>query len=159
MREPVRINMAEMAVGHNDMTISTGSIGSCVVIMIYDREAGVGGMAHAMLPSRAGPSDGAGDIYEAKAKYADESVDRLISEIEKMGGEKRRLSAKLVGGARMFKVLGGDRYGIGYKNVESARKRLQELGIPIESEDVGGSTGKTARFNIANGVVEVLTKM
>lgn len=158
MKGTIHINMAELAVGHNDMRIKTSSIGSCVVIALYDNEAGVGGMAHAMLPTRVGRERDLSE-YEAPAKYADESADRLVAEIEKIGGKKNRLKAKLVGGAKMFKVLGGDQYGIGYQNVEAARSRLEELGIPIESEDVGGSVGRVAEFNIANGVVEVSTKM
>lgn len=157
MSKIININMGEMAVSHNDTHIKTGSIGSCVVIVVYDDEAKVGGMAHAMLPSRKEKKlDGIG---EAAAKYADESVDRLVKAIEGIGGKKERLKAKLIGGARMFKILSGDKYGIGYRNVEAARERLTELGVPIESEDTGGTIGRLAELNLENGLVDVSTKM
>lgn len=166
MSPVINIDMGEMAVGHNDTHIKTGGIGSCVVIVLYDREAKVGGMAHAMLPSRTErQKDGVlktKDVIfetEAVAKYADESVDRLLNEVETIGGKKERIKAKLIGGARMFKILSGDKYGIGYQNIEAARGRLVELGIPIENEDTGGTVGRLAEFNLENGLVDVSTKM
>lgn len=166
MSRVINIDMGEMAAGHNDTHIKTGSIGSCVVIVLYDGEAKVGGMAHAMLPSRTErQKDGVlktkDVIFEAEAvaKYADESVDRLLNEVETIGGKKKRIKAKLIGGARMFKILSGDKYGIGYQNIEAARGRLVELGIPIENEDTGGTVGRLAEFNLENGLVDVSTKM
>ncbi|MEK7453105.1 MAG: chemotaxis protein CheD [Patescibacteria group bacterium] len=166
MHQTINIDMGEMAVGYNGTHIKTGSIGSCIVIVLYDYEAKIGGMAHAMLPSRGERQIDL--INEARAhinktefvaRYADESVDRLIKEIEKIGGKRERLKAKLTGGARMFKVLNGDKDGIGYQNFESAKRRLQELGIPIENEETGGTVGRVADLNLENGLVDVSTKM
>lgn len=158
MAQIVTINMGEIAVGHNDTIIKTGSIGSCVVIVLYDEEARIGGMAHAMLPAMPiGKSSEGADILQAK--YADQAVDNLVHGIESAGGKKGRLKAKLVGGARMFKLLEGDRYGIGYQNAEAAKKRLAELGILVVSEDIGGTVGKMAEFNLKTGLVDVATKM
>ena len=167
MSNLVDINMGEMAVGHNDTRIKTGSIGSCVVIVLYDEKNKVGGMAHAMLPSR--KEKGKKDVVEearenileaeAPAKYADESVDNLVGEIKKIGGETKNLKAKLIGGARMFKILSGDKFGIGYKNLEAAKGRLEVLGISLESEETGGTVGRLAELDLANGLVSVSTKM
>ena len=166
MSQTININMGEMAVGHNDTKIRTGSIGSCVVIVLYDEIAKVGGMAHAMLPSRKEKntdvmSEASLSINtpEAVAKYVDESVDRLVKEIEAIGGKRERFQAKLIGGSRMFKILSGDKHGIGYQNIEAARSRLEELGILIESEETGGTVGRLAELNLVNGLVDVSTKM
>lgn len=174
MSQTININMGEMAVGHNDTHIKTGSIGSCIVIVLYDEEAKVGGMAHAMLPSRR--KQYAKDVVsearervsipsrssnseESIAKYADESVDRLVKEVENIGGKRARLKAKLVGGSKMFKILSGDKHGIGYQNAEAAREQLKVLGIPIENEDTGGTIGRIAELNLENGLLDVSTKM
>lgn len=74
-----------------------------------------------------------------------------------MGTKPENLKAKLVGGSKMFRFLSGDDHGIGFRNAEMARKQLLLLGIPIESEDVGGSVGRSAEFNIDNGLVQVMT--
>ncbi|MBI4457778.1 chemotaxis protein CheD [Candidatus Uhrbacteria bacterium] len=151
------VNTGEIAVGRDDALIRTGSVGSCVVIVLYDGQAKVGGLAHALLPSR--PKNDPKLPEETPAKFADEAVDRLIAEIEKIGGQKERLRSKLVGGAQMFKILGGDRHGIGYQNAESARNKLRSLAIPIDGEDIGGTVGRIVEFNVRNGLVETVTKM
>jgi chemotaxis protein CheD len=94
---------------------------------------------------------------EAVAKFADESVGRLVAEIEKIGGEKGRFKAKLVGGAKLFRMLSGDDKGVGFRNAEAARNALLRLAIPIEAEDVGGAVGRSATFTIENGLVEITT--
>lgn len=160
----ITINMAEMAVGARGTLISTMSLGSCVAIVLHDHENMIGGMAHAMLPSRkSAPTDVVEEARkniksnEAVAKYADESVVRLFDEIIKMGAKKENIKAKLVGGAKMFKFLSGDDHGVGFRNAESARAQLLLLGIPIESEEIGGSSGRSAEFNIENGLVQITT--
>lgn len=162
--EIITINMAEMAVGSDKTLIRTASLGSCVAIVIHDHKNQVGGMAHAMLPSRkSAPADVVEEARrnikakEAVAKYADESAIRLVDEVEKIGGKKESMRAKLIGGSKMFRFLSGDDYGLGWRNAESARKQLLMLGIPIESEDVGGTVGRSAEFNIETGLVEVTT--
>lgn len=160
MDKLIEITTAQMAVGKGAVRLRTSSIGSCLVVVLYDYEAKVGGMAHAMLPSRPSHENVADVIsMEAPAKYVDEAIDLLIYEIEKSGGKKERLKAKLVGGAKMFKVLGSPGTGIGESNLESARKHLERLGIEIESEEVGGSIGRIAEVNLQNGLVTVTTKM
>lgn len=163
-KQIININMAEMAVGKEHTHIRTASLGSCVAIVLYDAVAQVGGMAHAMLPSK---KDKPADVIEearrnisaneSSAKYADEAVDMLIREIEKAGGKKECLKAKLIGGAKMFRILSGDNFGIGYRNAEAAKTRLKFLNIPIEAEDIGGTVGRAADFNIENGLVEIVT--
>ncbi|HEX9664562.1 MAG TPA: chemotaxis protein CheD [Patescibacteria group bacterium] len=160
MQKTIQIETGELAVGHNDTKIKTGSVGSCVVIVLYDEEARVGGMAHAMLPSR--PSNltvEATGQEKFSATYVEEAVDGLLNQVKSIGGKRARLKAKLVGGATMFKVLSGDKYGIGFQNIEAARRRLSELFIPIVAEDTGGSMGKIVEFNLVNGLVDVSTKL
>lgn len=162
--EIITINMAEMAVGSDKTLIRTASLGSCVAIVIHDHKNQVGGMAHTMLPSRkAAPADVVEEARkniktnEAVAKYADESSVRLVAEVEKMGGKRENFRAKLIGGAKMFRLLGGDDKGLGFRNVEAARAQLALLRIPVESEDVGGAVGRSVELNMENGLVVITT--
>lgn len=157
MPKTTELNAAELAVGKKNGKIKTGSIGSCVVIVIFDDTNKIGGMAHAMLPARKDKKNNL--VTEAPAKYANEAVDNLIREIKKIGGQLKNFKAKLVGGARMFKILSGDNFGIGYKNVQSAKKRLEELNIPLDGEDTGGSSGKIAELDLFSGLLEVNTRI
>jgi len=166
MSKIININMGEAIVAHNDTKLRTGGVGSCVIVILYDPEKKVGGMSHSVLPSR---REGNKSVFfhsaeeirnpGGMAKYADESVDYLIKEIQRNGGRKERLIAKLVGGAMTFKILGDGKTNIGRQNVESAKQRIISLGIPIEGEDTGGTVGRIVEFNLENGLVDVMTKI
>ena len=148
--------MGEIAVAlaSDTDTIETGGIGSCVVITLYDAEAKIGGMAHAMLPT-----DKATATHTEKppAKYVDEAIDALVAETVRQGAKQGRLKAKIVGGARMFHLLSGENAGIGFQNAEIAKKHLIERGIQIENEDVGGTVGRNACLQLSNGLLSVNT--
>ena len=155
----IEINMGEMSVSRRSNIIRTGSVGSCLVIVLYDKEAMIGGMAHAMLPTDTKNETVNSPPAVLDAKYADTAVDNLVSQMEKNGGKRDRFEAKLIGGARMFKILDGDKHGIGYQNAESARKRLNEIGIPIVGEDLGGNSGRIVEFDLRNNLVNIKTKI
>jgi len=160
MPKIVDINVGEMAVGEADACIRTNGVGSCMVICIRDEHKKVGGMAHSMLPTRNKSSKIRKELvvidnYTSVGKYVDEAIERLVEEIEYLGGKKERMIAKLVGGSRMFKFLNDSDGGIGSQNIEMAKKKLAELQIPIDGEDVGGTVGRMAEFNVGNGVVAI----
>lgn len=156
MPNVITINTAELAVGHNDDRLKTGSVGSCVVIALYDPVAKVGGLAHAMLARRRGGSDTDSD---AQAKYVPEAIEHLIAALIRIGGKKNRFVAKLVGGASMFQIFDHGKDSIGSQNVQAARDCLADFGIPVESEDTGGTIGRLVEFDLVTGRVEVNTKM
>lgn len=164
MLKEINIKTGELAVGAEETTFKTGSIGSCIVITIYDRVFKIGGLAHAMLPTRREVELSEKiDVDFLKgnisAKYADEAVDNLLFGLKKLGGKIENMEAKLIGGASMFKKLTGDKNGIGFQNIESARNRLKKFGIYIDNEDTGGSSGKAVNFNLQTGLVEVVTTL
>ncbi len=160
----IQIKIAELFVGNSDHIITANGVGSCVIIMLYDRLARIGGAAHVILPS-ASHFHETSKIFERDAegkrfvKYADQAVDTLIEEIEMLGGSREHTVAKLVGGAHMFALLEGDQHGIGWKNTVAAREELHKLGITIETEVVGGTVGRNIRFDCATGLVEIITKV
>lgn len=164
MSKLVEIHIAELFAGNDEFVITTNGVGSCIIVLLYDKVARIGGMAHAILPHAKLLEDEEGaPLFDAEgrgfAKYADQAVDALLKYVESLGGERKRLIAKLVGGARMFALLEGDKYGIGWRNTEAAREKLSELGIPIETEVTGGTVGRNVRFDCATGIAEIVTKV
>jgi chemotaxis protein CheD len=164
MSKVIEIHIAEMFAGNDEYVITTNGVGSCIVILLYDRVMRIGGMAHAILPrARAHdpsmvevPRDHDGRRF---VKYADRAVDLLLADMLTLGASRERIVAKLVGGARMFALLEGDKYGIGHTNTEVARARLHELGVMIETEVTGGTVGRNVRFDCATGIAEITTKV
>ncbi len=163
MNNRIEIHIAELFAGDEEHTIVTNGVGSCVVIVLYDRLARVGGMAHAILPKKR-EGDPSGTYHRDEegrvfAKYVDQAIEILIEEITVIGGNASHMVAKLVGGAHMFVLLEGDKHGIGWENTLSARETLAKFGIPIETEVVGGTVGRNVRFDCSTGIVEITTKV
>ncbi len=74
-----------------------------------------------------------------------------------MGVEKKRITAKLAGGAKMMAVLdtGSNGGHIGERNIKMARKILKDNNISILAEDVGGDFARTLDFNLDNGAIRI----
>lgn len=123
-------------------------LGSCVGICIYDRMKKVGGMAHILLPNNPGGGN--------PEKYADSAIPLLIARLVRDGAKKEFLSAKLAGGASMFKFTANVTLGqIGERNVEESKKMLQKNGIPVLEQDTGGNTGRVIDFFLDDGRMKV----
>ncbi len=126
-------------------------LGSCVAIVLYDPKIRIGSVGHIMLPAR----------HEAKnqenpARFADSSIEIMISKLKRHGAEPSRLKAKLYGGANMFPRLSkSSPLPIGERNVESARRELKKYHIEIVEEDLGGSVGRSIIFDPSGGTVRV----
>ncbi len=138
-----RVGIGEIRVEQGDSVLSAYGIGSCVVIVLYEREAKIGGLAHCLLPFG----------NEGDLKYPKGAVTELIRQMSYRGARLNKIVAKLIGGAMMFGDLKKD--AIGQKNIIEARKELRKLNIPIIAEDVLGDWGRSIIFKLENGEVEV----
>jgi chemotaxis protein CheD len=91
-----------------------------------------------------------------RMKFADTAVVDLVQELVRNGADRRRLTAKIAGGAQMFEVQQGSLVGtIGDRNVVSVKKALQGLQIPIIAEDTGLNYGRTVYFDLDTGIMKV----
>jgi len=133
---PVMIGIGEYHIGSVPM-MAIG-LGSCIGLILYDRERGVGAMVHIMLPESSGRTDRPG-------KYADTAVPLLVKELTGLGCKKQSLVAKMAGGAAMFEYFGNN-LNIGERNAEKVRAILAENHIKLSAEEVGGKVGRTVAF-------------
>ncbi|AJE49959.1 chemotaxis protein CheD [Paenibacillus sp. CMAA1739] len=148
----IKVGMADLNVTSNPNSIRTTGLGSCVGLTLYDPHLKLAGMAHVMLPS----SDIAREGQLNIAKYADTALPELLERMLKLGAERRRLIAKMAGGAQMFAFAGsGDTMRIGPRNVESCKEMLVDLGIPLIAEDTGGNYGRTIELDSETGVLNI----
>jgi len=155
MPKTIRVGMAGLDIAKSPDEIETLALGSCVGVVLYDGRAKIGGISHAMLP----------DINEAReasrgnlGKFVNTAVEELIDKMERHGANRRYIKAKLAGGANMFPNLSNEgTQHIGERNIEAARGKLNEIDIPIEAEEVGGTFGRTIILNSITGKVTVRT--
>lgn len=144
----INVGIADFNVSSSPNILRT-ILGSCVGICLYDAAALIGGMSHIMLPSM---NDGS----TAVKKYADTAIPMMLEEMEKQGAERGRVTAKIVGGARMFNVSENSMMGeIGSNNTAKVRDVLRGLGIDIVAEETGGNFGRTIDFYLESGIIKV----
>ncbi|HYT71178.1 MAG TPA: chemotaxis protein CheD [Gemmatimonadales bacterium] len=152
-REPQEsfVKVAEWAALRGDGVLTTLGLGSCVAIMLHDAEACAGGMAHILLPSKRLARD-----TSHPAKFPETAVPFLVERLKALGADPRRLVAKLAGGASMFaSLMSPGTVQMGERNIVASRKALHAASIPLACEAVGGDRGRSVRFHVADGRVEV----
>ncbi len=132
------LNLGDFIVTKDIANIACYGLGSCVGLFLYDRTNKISGGAHVVLA----------DELEKHTTYnAKTAFEKLIEEIEKIGGNKNALRAKIVGGANLF----NSGFNTGQKNVDTLVKLIRDNKIYMAGQDVGGSKSRTARFNTSNG--------
>jgi len=147
------VKVAEWAAERGDVVIVTLGLGSCVAIMLHDAAAGAGGMAHILLPSRSLAHDATNP-----AKFPDTAVPFLVERLRALGADPRRLVAKLAGGASMFaQLMTPGSVQMGERNVVAARDARRAASIPLARQAVGGGAGRSVRFHVVDGHVEIRT--
>ncbi|MER0238488.1 chemotaxis protein CheD [Fulvimarina sp. MAC8] len=121
----------------NQDIILTTLLGSCVAACICDRDAGVGGMNHFLLPGDA--NNGVGSRSESYGAYL---MEVLVNGLLKKGARRHALEAKVFGGARTMDL----QTDIGSRNAEFAVRFLATEGIPTACVDVGGVRGRRIEY-------------
>jgi len=105
-------------------------------------------MNHFLLP------DGSSHDRDARC-YGVNAMELLINDILKRGGDRRRLEAKIFGGANVVTALSD----VGSRNATFARQFLTDEGIAIVGADVGGTAARRIQFSPRKGTAKrVLVK-
>ncbi len=123
----IKVGMADLNICKAPDMITTLGLGSCIGIAVYDPVLKIGGLAHIMLPDSTQMRNNSNI-----AKFADTGIEELIRRVVMAGANKRRLVAKIAGGAKMFEVSGLSTVGnVGERNAQASRAKLKQLGIPL----------------------------
>ena len=153
MNNTIKVGMADLNALYHPGVLTTLGLGSCVGVAIFNRYTRIIGLAHVMLPYSAQASKSTN-----AAKFADTAIQKLVEKMIGMGAKKEHLIAKLTGGAQMFAFNQySDIMRIGYRNITACREKLEEMRIPIVSEDTGGNYGRTIELYSDTGRLLVKT--
>jgi chemotaxis protein CheD len=126
--EAVKVLPGEYFVHREDLLIMT-TLGSCIAACLWDRNAGVGGMNHFMLP------DGADkDAGSAGGRYGSFAMELLINEMLKQGAQRGSIEAKVFGGGQV--ISGMNSMNVGERNTRFVLDYLKAERIPVVSKDV-----------------------
>jgi len=148
----INVPIAEYAVARDDAVLVTIGIGSCVAIVLWDRESRVGALAHILLPNELLTA-----THEPPAKAAATAVPAMVRGMRERAS-KGAIEARLVGGASMFgTLLIPGAISLGARNTAAARTALADAGIAVIGEDTGGDYGRSVYFDVRDGSVLVRT--
>ena len=139
--------MADCRVGNAaGQVLATFALGSCIGLVVYDPQAGVGGLLHYMLP------DSGIDPVRSRANpymFADTGIPKLLEQVCGQGASRRRLVAHASGGASIMDPQAI--FDIGKRNYLALRKILWKTGILLAGEAVGGGNSRTVKLEIGSG--------
>lgn len=142
----VSLGLGEYVVGRQgEGTWVIYGLGSCIGLILSDHIGRNAAMAHIVLPQ----SPGTG-VVDQPGKYVDTAVPFLLAELRRLGSHERNIRAQIVGGAKMLQLTKmGD---IGRRNIESIRQVLADHRIPTIAECLGGTSGRTLRWDRKLGI-------
>lgn len=141
---------------HQDVTLYIGGVyasaeravlrttlGSCIAVCLWDAEGGVGGMNHFMLPDAPGAVNDPG-------RYGVHAMELLIGAVQRAGGQRDRLVAKVFGGGH---VLATEQRSdsVPERNIAFIQAFLRDEALPIAALDVGGLLPRTVKFETWSG--------
>ncbi|MCI8992312.1 MAG: chemotaxis protein CheD [Eubacterium sp.] len=147
MGKMIKVGMADLNICKAPDAITTLGLGSCIGIAIYDPVTKIGGLAHIMLP----------DSTQIKnntniAKFADTGIEELVKRMIVAGANRRRMVAKIAGGAKMFETNVTSSVGnVGERNALASKAKLKQLGIRLVAQDTGLNYGRTVELHCETG--------
>jgi chemotaxis protein CheD len=135
----------EVKIENKDTILRSGAIGSCVVIIAYDKQQQIAAMAHTMLPGKA-----PGSKKLQKSRYAENAIDELANLFTLNGTNENNIEVCLAGGANVLERKDND---IGKDLIASVKKLLKDKGIEILAESLGGIMRRSVSLNGETGYV------
>lgn len=146
-RNPQTVGLGELKVSCDSQdTLVAFGLGSCVGVGIYDPQAHVAGLLHAILPKRPPSAD------PLSPKYVDSGITALLAALEANGAERQRMIVRVAGGANILAASGVKQgLNIGERNVAAVLEALAARQLPIAAQEVGGNVGRTVRLYVADG--------
>lgn len=118
-----------------DNELITTVLGSCVSACIRDKELGIGGMNHFMLPESNYGQKKTGNetIVGASTRYGNYAMEHLINTILSHGGKRKNLEIKVFGGGKIIPTL----TDVGIKNINFVLDYIDQEGLRLLSQDLG----------------------
>ncbi len=145
--------MADLKSCKSPEILTTLGLGSCVGIVLHDPVTKVSGLAHVMLPDSTQIRNN-----NNVAKFADTAIDKLIGDMIALGANRKRLVAKIAGGAQMFSFdSANEMMRIGERNAKATKVKLKALDIRVLAEDTGANYGRSIEFYSETGDLLIKT--
>ena len=143
--DAVKVLPGEYFVTTADILLVT-VLGTCVTACIRDRDKGLGGMNHFMLPDAS-----EGGMLSSSARYGAYAMEVLLNHLLKLGARRSSLEAKVFGGGQVLASL--TQTQVGEKNAQFVLDYLRTERIPVVAQDLLDIYPRKVYFFPVNGRV------
>ena len=123
--------------------------GSCVAVCLYDSVRRIGGMGHFIVPGAVGTE---GIYRDQIASHGITSMEYIIGEIVKLGGDRKYLRAKIFG-ASYLQDDESKIHGVSLGTMRFMHEYFTVEKIPVEVDDLGGNARRKLYFIPTTGRV------
>ncbi len=120
-----------------------------MAVTLWDRRLRCGGINHYLLPQWVGSQ------VEEPHRYGNVALAELVAALRALGATERSLEAGIFGGASILAAFRARGDVLGTKNATLAQSFLDQAGIPVVTEHVGGHRGRRLVFHSDDGSSEV----
>ena len=142
------VNFCELKISQNPAeTLVAFSIGSGIVVSIYDPLTRTGGMLSLVLPasSTMSPEKAERQPY----MFADTGLPALLEAFEDIGAKTVNVKIVIAGGAQIMDQKA--EFNIGLKNHQAVSAFFFNRNLSIDHEDIGGISRRTLSLDIGSG--------
>ncbi len=136
----IDVDTGEIQVSSEPVILQSIALGSCVALVVYDRNMKIGGIAHIMLPGKS-PS-------AINTKFSADAIKVLINSFKELGSLITDLEISIVGGANVLREG-----NIPDKVIKSVLYYLKKSNLELNNMRVGGVERRSAFLDIESGNV------
>jgi chemotaxis protein CheD len=155
------IGIGEIRVIQGEEDVVWTVLGSCISVIFFTNQ-NLSLICHAQMPSRGDFDSMCSDSCphpcfnnlpdSMELKYVNCSIEYMIDVMKKKNINTGKISTTLIGGASVIETSGESKT-IGEQNVQMAKQILENNGIAINRQLVGGKKGYTIWFNSRQNTV------
>lgn len=123
--------------------------GTCLVVCLYDPIIRLGGMINFVVPGTVGTK---GILHDDISRIGIVNMEYLIGDMVKLGGDRKRMTAKIFGAANTEDSTAG-RASLPESNIRFVREYFELEKIKIEKLDIGGVFRRKLYLSPRDGIV------
>lgn len=128
-------------------------LGSCISACIRDKQSGIGGMNHFMLPEKTNVKNSTLSQTSDATRYGNYAMEKMINDILKAGARRENLQVKIFGGGKVLANM--NTMDIGQKNIAFVRTYIIAEGLALLAEDVGDIFPRKVLYYPKSGKVKI----
>lgn len=142
------LSPGQLIVTSKEMPVLT-ILGSCVAITVFSPEKKTGAIFHALLPEHRNKMKVISNSppVSPDSDYVDYAFYYIREKFRQKGINFKTAKFMLFGGGDVINSLSsGGRTSIGFQNINMAKKLINDEGLSLHGEDVGGKNGRKLIF-------------